>query len=329
MPKVSVIVPVYNVEKYLDRCINSILHQTFTDFELILVDDGSPDNCGKICDEYARKDNRVVVIHKQNAGVSAARNTGIDKACGEYIMFVDSDDYIDAKMLEGMLSNSSADIIFCGLQYVDTNKNIIKKCVSKEFYNIDRATFTNEHFLSVRKKSIINGPCNKLLKKVIIESNNIRFNEELSICEDGLFVMHFLHNCATYTNIDSSYYNYVQYSSGTLMWKYNENAFEANEMLYNSTINFLEPYDSAHIIKKEIDSVCLNRFIAFFSYIYSRSGLTNKEKYCRAKKAIENELFKKLLLTAQLSWKAKLIRLAVKTHCILPLHLLYCLRWKK
>lgn len=91
-PKVSVIVPVYNVEKLLQRCIDSILAQTFTDFELLLIDDGSKDKSGEICDEYAAKDSRIRVFHKQNGGVSTARNLGIDKAQGEWIYFVDSDD---------------------------------------------------------------------------------------------------------------------------------------------------------------------------------------------------------------------------------------------
>ena len=104
MPLISVIVPVYKVEEYLNRCVDSILSQTFTDFELILIDDGSPDNCGKICDEYAQKDNRVCVIHKKNGGLSSARNTGIDWAFknsnSQYITFVDSDDLITKDYLE-------------------------------------------------------------------------------------------------------------------------------------------------------------------------------------------------------------------------------------
>ncbi|MDT6814838.1 glycosyltransferase, partial [Enterococcus faecium] len=95
MCEISIIVPVYKVEKYLRKCVDSILAQTFTDFEVILVDDGSPDNSGKICDEYAEKDNRVRVIHKENGGLSSARNAGIDVARGKYLGFVDSDDYID------------------------------------------------------------------------------------------------------------------------------------------------------------------------------------------------------------------------------------------
>lgn len=108
--KISIIVPIYNVEKYLCRCVDSILNQTFTDYELILVDDGSPDRCGEICDEYAKKDERVKVIHKENGGPSEARNMGIDIAKGEYIAFVDSDDWIHPRMYEilynGIIQNN-------------------------------------------------------------------------------------------------------------------------------------------------------------------------------------------------------------------------------
>ncbi len=99
-PKISVIVPVYNVEKYLRRCIDSILSQTFSDFELLLIDDGSKDKSGDICDEYVAKDVRIKVFHKANAGVSSARNLGLDKAKGEFIFFVDSDDFLDKTHLE-------------------------------------------------------------------------------------------------------------------------------------------------------------------------------------------------------------------------------------
>ena len=128
MPKISVIVPIYNVELYIHKCIDSILSQTFTDFELILVDDGSPDNCGKICDEYAEKDNRIYVIHQENGGLSAARNTGIDYALNnsnsDFLLFVDSDDLIKPELLKTVIKaqeKSDADIVCFGLEMTDEN----------------------------------------------------------------------------------------------------------------------------------------------------------------------------------------------------------------
>ena len=100
MPTISIIVPIYKVESLLSKCVDSLLSQTFGDLEIILVDDGSPDNCGKICDEYAQKDPRIFVIHKENGGLSSARNAGLDVCKGEYIMFVDSDDYVEPVFCE-------------------------------------------------------------------------------------------------------------------------------------------------------------------------------------------------------------------------------------
>ena len=124
MAEVSIIVPVYQVEKYIRQCVDSILAQTFTDFELILVDDGSKDQSGQICDEYARIDERVKVIHKENGGLSDARNKGMDQINGNYFMFVDSDDYIAPTMIECLyksIMNNNADIAVCNFLYFFEN----------------------------------------------------------------------------------------------------------------------------------------------------------------------------------------------------------------
>ena len=119
---VSVIVPIYNVEKYLRKCVDSILNQTYKNLEIILVDDGSPDNCGNICDEYALSDSRIRIIHKKNGGLSDARNAGLDIARGNYILFVDSDDYIDETMVEKLyeaLEKEKAEMSLCSFVYVN------------------------------------------------------------------------------------------------------------------------------------------------------------------------------------------------------------------
>lgn len=124
---ISVIIPIYNVEEYLEKCVNSVLNQTYSDLEIILVDDGSTDNSGKICDELKNKDNRIIVIHQENQGLSAARNAGIAKALGEYIAFVDSDDYIMEDMYETLYKNlekTDADISICKYQYVKKQQKI-------------------------------------------------------------------------------------------------------------------------------------------------------------------------------------------------------------
>lgn len=140
---ISVIIPVYNVEQYLSRCIDSVINQTYTNLEIILIDDGSPDSCGKICDEYAQKDNRIKVIHKENGGLSSARNAGIDEASGVYLSFVDSDDYINEQFIEKLyklLKEYDADIAQCDFiktsgEKPDLNtEEVIKVYNSASFY---------------------------------------------------------------------------------------------------------------------------------------------------------------------------------------------------
>lgn len=126
MELISVIVPIYNVEQYLEKCLNSIINQTYKALEIILIDDGSTDNSGKICDEFALRDDRIKVIHHENEGVASARNIGITNATGDFIMFVDSDDYIEpntAEFLINQIHEFSADIATCGFKYADTNGN--------------------------------------------------------------------------------------------------------------------------------------------------------------------------------------------------------------
>ena len=129
-PLISVIVPIYNVERYLRRCVESILNQSYKNLEIILVDDGSLDNCPRLCDEYKMKDNRIKVIHKENGGLSDARNAGMEVATGKYISFIDSDDWIENSMLEDMLNrmnDDESDVVSCGVKWVKDNGDLIRK----------------------------------------------------------------------------------------------------------------------------------------------------------------------------------------------------------
>ena len=186
MPELSIIVPVYKVEKYLPRCIDSILAQTFGDFELILIDDGSPDGCGRICDEYARKDKRIVVIHQKNMGVSAARNAGLDIARGRYIGFVDSDDWIEPQMYEVMMDairENGADMAVCGVRYADEDGKFTRADrLSEGVYSRDGLL---EDVFAMPNR-LGGGCCNKVLDASKIAS--VRFKVGMTIAEDALYL---------------------------------------------------------------------------------------------------------------------------------------------
>ena len=186
MPELSIIVPVYKVEKYLPRCIDSILAQTFGDFELVLIDDGSPDGCGRICDEYAQKDKRIVAIHQKNMGVSAARNAGLDIARGRYIGFVDSDDWIEPQMYEVMMDairENGADMAVCGVRYADEDGKFTRADrLSEGVYSRDGLL---EDVFAMPNK-LGGGCCNKVFDAS--KTASVRFKVGMTIAEDALYL---------------------------------------------------------------------------------------------------------------------------------------------
>ncbi len=205
MPKVSVIVPVYNTEKYLAECIESISNQTFKDLELILVDDGSTDNSGTICDEYAKKDNRIKVFHQENGGVCHARNKGLDNATGKYICFVDSDDYLEHNALEILytdIQNHNADIS-CALMTGDNNCNTPN--LKNGIYEIwsDKTALKN----ALLDNRFSYSSCAKLFKRDLIQE--IRFEEGRKIHEDSFFVFCCFLKCPTVVVRNVGIYNYT------------------------------------------------------------------------------------------------------------------------
>lgn len=171
---VSVVVPIYKVEKYINKCIDSIINQTYKNLEIILVDDGSPDRCPQICDEYAKKDNRIKVIHKKNSGLGAARNTGIDAAKGEYIGFVDSDDWIMPNMYEEMLyccENYQVAICECTISFIDEKGKEIN-VITSDYQEMNKQNVLTNLFTY---KINMNAAWNKLYKRHLFE--NIRYVE--------------------------------------------------------------------------------------------------------------------------------------------------------
>ena len=173
MPKISVIVPVYKVEAYLDRCVRSVIAQTFRDFELILVDDGSPDRCPEMCDEWAEKDSRIKVIHQQNKGLSAARNSGIRAAVGEYITFIDSDDWVSPVMLNSLYSlikRSGADISVCDLY--KTSETVMSAPKQKEKICVHGRDRFMDMILKIGSNRTIHYACGKLYKRDVLDSDH-------------------------------------------------------------------------------------------------------------------------------------------------------------
>ena len=241
-PKFSVIVPVYKAESHLYRCVDNILAQSFTDFELILVNDGSPDRSGEICEEYAKKDMRIKVLHKDNGGPSSARNVGLDNAIGEYICFVDSDDTIDTTFLENF-GACEADITIQGF-YSKRYKEL------HEEYQPIIETICNradvKHLVDILHKANNTGYLwTRAFKRKIIEANGLRLNERYRVREDEEFIWRYMCECTSFKSVNKGAYHYDMPNFDE---KYNidwDNDFRCTSSIIESTIkltaNFNHP----------------------------------------------------------------------------------------
>lgn len=214
MPMVSIVMPVYNVEKYICASIESVLAQTYTDFELIIVDDGSPDYSPQICDEYASKNNRIKVIHKLNGGLSSARNVGIDQAEGKYILFIDSDDTIEPNLLEKTVpiaEKENADVVIFGIKTIVTRegKQVSKKEGSHKKQVFSTHSEIEKNFVNLAKQSMWNHPVDKLYRKAIITGNNVRADSYYDrVCEDTVFLLDLFPYIEKICIVEGCFYNY-------------------------------------------------------------------------------------------------------------------------
>lgn len=240
-PLISVIVPVYNVEKWLNKCVDSILGQTHKNLEVILVDDGSPDRCGEICDEYAKKDARVKVIHKENGGLPDARNKGIDASIGEYIAFVDSDDYIASDMYEEMLAKMTehgADMAVCGVYNISPYRSNISSVCD------DVKVMTNDEAMEAYYSTQLIGcsACNKLYKNVLWKE----FRFPKGICEDIRIFYKVLASTEKLVHIGKAKYYYNVRESSIM-----HSSFNPELLILNEAID--EEYEA---VKNRYPNVC-------------------------------------------------------------------------
>jgi len=298
-PKISIIVPVYNVEKYLDKCVQSIVSQTYKNLEIILVDDGSPDNCPKMCDEWAKKDKRIKVIHKKNGGLSDARNSGLDKATGKYIGFVDSDDYIHKDMYKKLLNTiqkQKADVAMCGVNYaydasvLELEEVNLKKAKTKDIYKYlivngkkrkDNKIFTDNIMCAVWR-------C--LYSKEFIK--DLRFEKDL-FCEDVVFTLELLKKNPKINITCGKYYFYYQ-RQGSIIHNYNENKFNARKNFIMRSIELLEE----KLTRKQLSYYKFLQYgLCFNEVVQSKNKKLRKiflkDTYIQALNSKENYLEKK------------------------------------
>lgn len=221
---VSVIIPVYNIENYIEKCVNSVVENTYENIELILVDDGSTDSSGTICDELSKKYNNIITIHKNNGGLSSARNEGIKNSKGDYILFVDGDDFLDSKAIEKLVNSAlltNSDVTQMGYEMVDTNDSILRKKTSENKTYTDKSGFLDGFFIEENINVIAWG---KLYKKEIFDCVSFYVGRNN---EDTIFLVDLFEIIDSYTCIDYIGYKYLYRNNSITKVSFNEKKMDA------------------------------------------------------------------------------------------------------
>lgn len=296
--KISVIVPVYNLEKYLSRCLDSVCNQTYKNLEIILVDDGSTDNSSKICDDWAMKDSRIIVIHKENGGVSSARNVGINKATGDYIHFVDGDDWLELNCYEKIIEVNDNKTVMFNTYFVKSKDKFIK-------FNYDFSEISNQKEMIYK---LINGGLgytncwSRIFCRDIIETNELLFDESISVGEDFLFLYKYLKCIDIIYCINEPLYNYDISRDTSAMNVVNEgflnkwivtekilkeeyNVFELRTILIRRLYKELEETIDYCVINSKYKS-CFDRAIKIVSKYYMDYYNINEKKVNKKMRAI-------------------------------------------
>ena len=277
---ISVIVPIYNAENYLDRCISSIVNQTYKNLEIILINDGSIDNSLEICEKWKEKDERIILINKENTGVSDTRNKGLDIATGKYISFVDGDDYIEIDMMEKLIKkikNENSKLIICGYNYI--LKNNINSEVFENFKEFNKNEYLKNAFKMDQRV------WNKLFVRDII--NGLRFEKKISIGEDTLFLYNYLDKIDKISFIREKLYNYNQLNINSLT--YNCMASKCITLIKARYFisNILSKYNIQERYNIQADSVC--------NYVIYKEKLGKGFDYAEYEKIIKEYMDNKLL----------------------------------
>lgn len=263
MPTLSIIIPVYNSEKYLKQCLDSILAQASDDFEILLIDDGSTDFSGKLCDEYASRYNNIYVFHEKNRGVSAARNKGIERAQGEYVIFVDSDDWLEKNALSFLMAQESdVDLIFYGSSFHSVNENVTlyspNLCICHGFSEVQEGMI--DLITNPKYYDYLGFTWNKVFRSNILKEYNIRFIENLSYREDEVFTLHYAHYCKKLMILPNIVYNYRVSDTGLTKKKHTYDEFLLLSHAYQKSLIYytdkrLQEYMILQIIRNYLNAI--------------------------------------------------------------------------
>ena len=310
---VSVIVPVYNGERYIHRCIDSLINQTYRNIEIILVNDGSSDNSENIIHEYAERDSRIKLYNQKNQGVSVARNVGLNKANGKYVMFVDADDYIELNMVAEMVNKIQYEntIVFCDNTEIWAKSTDIRKL----FVGLSEDNLSKEIVLREIASGRAGLVCGKLFDREIVVAHNIRFDSNVKVCEDQLFFLEIVILCEHFIHVPQALYHYDRRNENSATIKYQANALE-NQLYVLKSIGCILSKSSLRIedIKSILSKRTWDALLLCVNNEVFHTSLSNISKRKRKiKDIISNEVFKRVVFnTYSTDIRTRIIKIGFK-----------------
>lgn len=276
---ISIIVPIYKVENYIHRCIDSILAQSYMSFELILVDDGSPDNCGAICDEYAKTDKRIRVIHKKNGGLSDARNAGLGIAKGEYVLFVDSDDYIEKNTLSTIYENidTNTSLLNFGYYFEQDNKVCWVNAHQNKCYSLEKDDDRLRYICNELTDFIVpwNAWCNVFKRDIIVKYQLHFFDNKVVFAEDLFFMLCYVAHAVRIKVVDASLYHYCMRSESIMGIEKERQNIIRFENLANQVHEYYKKHDSCNYLLKRFPLIYYKIIKHAYSQDYQFQKINN------------------------------------------------------
>lgn len=318
---VSIIVPLYNGEGTVERCINSILGQSYKHIEVIIIDDGSSDGSISICKSFCCKDNRVKLLKQENSGASAARNKGILHSKGKYIMFVDSDDFIETPMVECLINKAeknNADFVMCGMKVDKYGLN--GKLIQSNSYElcpriIEGNLNIPHNILDLIENEKINGPVSKLIRTDIIRKNNILMPEHIHLQEDLYFNLRVLEHVNKLIVLKENFYHYIRTPNETVTTRFYPNRYSMTNEVHDLLLNFYRTRGYKYEVLSSINYMYIkNTFASFINLFHQNCTMEKVEKLEHIKNVVNSEKYQEMIkYSYKKGFKYYLLRKIAKT----------------
>lgn len=314
-PLVSIVIPIYNGEKYIETCMESMLGQSYENIEIIMVNDGSKDSSSEICDKYAAGDARVKVIHQENKGLSGARNAGIAKATGEYVIFFDVDDTVDKDVIKDnikLATDNNADVVMFCFWYYNVDTGELKPNPMDRVFVGDAREYFYDYLIPTMDTEVFNAPWNKMIKKSVLEDNNLHFDSRYPIYEDIIFASELFNVVNKIVVNNKMYYKYFVRSSGSLITRFYETFFDSVTQFHTNAMRYCAKYENNESQVRRFNKLYVTLTIMHLKQISCKADLHNDRKYELIKRICDNTQFIEALNNTELpTSKKKIMRILI------------------